>query len=266
MAGLAFPCIPMKTIRLIPTVVLAAAPLILAAQAQEFREIPVAPDPQEEPLSMERLFKEAREKEARDAMPRQPDDGRMPETESERAQRMMLDQVRREMMMPEKPEPQMREPKPRWLIGISVVPLEPFIREHLGIEEGSGAKVSMVADNTPAAKAGIVVNDIILTADGRKVATIEEMKEIVEKCGKEGKAVTLEFLHHGNRRSVSLQPWGVEPRPEEARRDNPNPDRRFAELAHRLERQERQIAELQKEVRNLRRQLNEDRDNDKDNE
>ena len=259
----------MKSIRPIPSVILAAAALVVSARAQEFREIPVAPDPEEKPLTMEQLFKEEHEKAARDAMPKLPDDGRLPETESEQLQRMMRDRVRREMMMPEKGNLQLQEARvPQWIIGISVVPLEPFIREHLGIEDGSGAKVSRVAYDTPAANAGIVVNDIILTADGRKVATIEELREIVEKCGKEGKAVPLEFLHRGERRSVSLQPRGVEPpqRPDEAHRDAPNPDRRFAELANRLERQERQITELQKEVRKLRKLLNEDRDNDEDKE
>jgi len=257
----------MKSIRPIPSAILAAAALVVSARAQEFREIPVEPDPEEKPLTMEQLFKEEHEKAARDAMPKLPDDGRLPETDSEKLQRMMRDRVRREMMMPEKGNLPMQEARvPQWIIGISVVPLEPFIREHLGIEEGSGAKVSMVANDTPAANAGIVVNDIILTADGRKVATIEEMREVVEKCGKEGKAVALEFLHHGERRSVSLQPRSPKPpeAPDEARRDAPNPDRRFADLTHRLERQERQITELQKEVRKLRRLLNEDRDNDDD--
>jgi len=250
----------MKTISYLPAAILAAS-LVVSAQAQEFREIPVEPDPPEQPLSMERLFQEERAKGNQEPATPDPGDVLAPETESERIQRTMMNRMRREMMVQD--EEQREETgadRPRWMIGISVEPVEPFLREHLGIEEGSGARVSLVAKDSPAERAGIAANDIILAANGDKIATIEQLKAKVEKSGKEGKPLALEILHRGQRKSISLQPRGPKPEdnPEEGgppRR--PDADQRVANFARRLARQERQIAELREEVAKLKARIEE---------
>lgn len=256
----------MKTIRLIPSVVFSAASLTASVQAQEFREIPVPPDSVEEPLTMERLFLEERAKQQPDQMPPLPDEKPGPVSESEQAQREMLDRIHQHMLL-EQPKPEFQEVKqPDWIIGLGLEPLDPFVREHLRLEQGSGARVSLVAKDQPAAAAGIEVNDILLSANGKNITKVEELRAMVDHAGKEGRPIALIVIHHGERRPVVVMPKSTKPvePPVEARPESPAPERPFAEFAKRLERQEKHIRELQKEVRRLRKELKDNRDEDED--
>lgn len=251
----------MKTIRLIPSVVFSAASLAASLHAQEFREIPVMPDPKEEPLTMEKLFIEERKKQEGDRLPPMADEDLKPELESEKVQRQMMDRIQQHMLL-EQAKPEGMQ-KPDWIIGLGVEPLDAFVREHLGIDENTGAKVTVLGSNLPAEAAGIKPNDIVLSADGRKITGTEELREIVDACGKAGRPVSLELLRRGEKLTIAVTPRSTrkpEP-PAEAR-----PERRFAEFVDRLERQEKQIRELQKEVRRLRRELKEERDDDQNEE
>ena len=175
----------------------------------------------------------------------------LPQNESELRQRLTLDRIREDIISP--PEGQQFHPSP-WLIGISVAPLEPFVRAHLGLEEGVGARVSLVAENTPAAEAGIVVDDIVISADGQKISGLEELKTAVEKSGKEGRPVSLEILHQGQRKTLSIVPRGPKPEPE-VKPQAQEPERRQNNLARRLNRQEKLVKELRQEIAELRKKV-----------
>ena len=56
-------------------------------------------------------------------------------------------------------------------LGISVVDLSSELREHYGVGKDEGVLVSKVADDSPAARAGIRVGDVIRQIDGKKVAS-----------------------------------------------------------------------------------------------
>jgi len=247
----------------IPTIILAAASMAAQAQAQEFREIPVQPDPVEEPLTMEQLLKEEIEKAAGGPATRD-EEGHPRLNEAEQELRRMHQQIRGKMMMQEagKPSGLEKPDGPRWMIGVAVEPVHPFVREHLGIDEDTGVRVTLVDPRLPAGKAGIVVNDLILSADGQKVTDLEGLKEIVAKCGKEGRPVSFEIVHRGERKTIALEPEG--PKPEKPDREHQGeargPERRLAEMNRRLDRQEKQISQLNKEVRKLRKQLQEKQD------
>jgi hypothetical protein len=258
----------MKTIRLIPSIVFSAASLATSLHAQEFREIPVKPDPAEEPLTMEKLFKEEQAKQHEDRLPPIPDEHPNPGTESDKVQLEMLDRIHKNMLL-EQAVPELQKIKePDWMIGLGLEPLDPFLREHLRIEKDSGARVSFVAKGQPASTAGIEVNDIIISANGKNVSKVEDLREIVDHSGKEGRPVALIVVHRGERRPVVVIPKSTRPpeSPVEVRPEGSGPERRFAELANRLERQEKQIRELQKEVRRLRKELRDDQDQDEDKE
>lgn len=247
----------------IPTIILASASMALQAHAQEFREIPVQPDPVEEPLTMEQLLKEEIEKAAGGPATRD-EEGHPRLNEAEQELRRMHQQIRGKMMLQEAGKPSgIENPDgPRWLIGVAVEPVHPFVREHLGIEEGTGVRVTLVEPRLPAGKAGIVVNDLILAADGQKVTDLDGLKEIVAKCGKEGRSVPFEIVHRGERKTITLEPEGSRPEKldRKEKREAPGPERRFAEMARRLDRQEKQISQLNKEVRKLRKQLEQDQE------
>ncbi len=232
----------MKTIKPISTVVFCTAALSFSARAQQG-------DPEEKPQpppAVQELFE-------RDPVPSpglEPGDKPMPQDESERMQRKILDRFRLEVQEAADPARQEFRESP-WLIGISVVPIEPFIRAHLNLEEGVGARVSLVADDSPAARAGIAIDDIIVSADGQKISNLEGLKGAVEKSGKEGRPVSLEILHQGQRKTLSIQPRG--PKPEREASPQPQePERRQNNLARRLSRQEKLIAELRGEIAELR--------------
>jgi hypothetical protein len=241
----------MKTIAPISAVLLCA---VMSLSAQEFRDQPTeAPDPAKPapPPEMKELLEHAPGPD-----PHMPGLEQPPQTESELRQREALDRIRRDMVAPtphQHGEVQEFRQSP-WLIGISVAPIEPFVRAHLGLEEDAGVRVSMVGEGTPAAQAGIVVDDIVISANGQKISSVEGLKEAVEKSGKNDQPVSLDILHQGQRKTLSIVPRG--PKPE--RQATPQPqdtEQRQNNLVRRLNRQEKLISELREEIAKLRKKV-----------
>ena len=233
----------MKTILAIPAVVLCGASLAISVSAQDEPPKPQPPPEMKELLDQDRT-----------PSPRVEPDQRVPETPSERMQREVLDRLRLELAPPTRAELSEFHRSP-WMIGISVAPIEPFVRAHLGLEEGVGTRVSMVADDSPAAQAGITVDDIVISADGQKISDLEDLKSAVEKSGKENRPVSLEILHQGQRKTLSIMPRGPKPGPEAQPQPQEEPERRQNNLVRRLNRQEKLINDLREEIAELRRKV-----------
>lgn len=147
-----------------------------------------------------------------------------------------------------------REPRqPRWLVGLVVNPLDPALRAHFDLPEGSGVIVESVMRGSPAAEAGIRTNDLIVTADGRKVSSLEDLRTAVEKAGSEGKSMKLEVIQRGKRSVVEVKPRGPDAPAAEADRKEPGPAMRpMMEIQRRLDQQQREIEALRHEIRELR--------------
>lgn len=82
---------------------------------------------------------------------------------------------------PKKPEPKKPEPKaeePGYL-GVFPEDITDSMRKLLKLEEGQGVLISGLAEDGPAAKAGLKPNDIVLAVDGEQVGTAEELREQV---------------------------------------------------------------------------------------
>ncbi len=89
--------------------------------------------------------------------------------------------------------------KRAWL-GVSLLDLTPELRDHFGADKEAGILVSSIADNSPAAKAGIKTGDIIVAVDGKAVDSASDLRrELREK--KEGDTVRLEVLRGRNRQT-----------------------------------------------------------------
>ena len=56
----------------------------------------------------------------------------------------------------------------------------------------------------PAKDAGLVLGDYLITVDGQRVRTNEQMAEIVSRSG--GRALEVVYIHEGERRTTTLQP------------------------------------------------------------
>jgi len=146
--------------------------------------------------------------------------------------------------------------QPRWLVGLVVNTLNPALRAHFDLPEESGVVVESVMRGSPAAEAGIKTNDLIVTADGRKVASLEDLRAAVEKAGSEGKAMKLDVIQRGKRSIVEVKPRGPEAPAARAERREPGPAMRpMIEIQRRLDQQQREIEALRREIRELQSRL-----------
>jgi len=163
------------------------------------------------------------------------------------------------------PEPQERT----WRIGLMLEPLPDIVRDHFGLNRGEGVRISMVENGSPAHRLGLEVNDIVLSAGGQNIGKLEDLKEVVERAGREGEPLKITWIHRGERKSGKVRPQGP---PEQAERQEGQPGqegrpgdegapqrpammmRRMEEMVRRMERQQREIEELRREIEKLKRE------------
>lgn len=87
-------------------------------------------------------------------------------------------------------------------IGINTSPLTKQLAEYFGVTDG--VLVSSVADDSPAAKAGIKAGDVITTIDGEKVEGAGDLSRAINK--KKDGDVTLTIIRNKNQRTVTVTP------------------------------------------------------------
>jgi membrane-associated protease RseP (regulator of RpoE activity) len=90
------------------------------------------------------------------------------------------------------------------LLGIHVKPVDEVLRSHLGLGEGKGFVVAAVADESPAAKAGVTKNDILLTVAGKEISGLEMLSQTLRESS--DKAVMLGIIREGKRLSYEMKP------------------------------------------------------------
>jgi len=90
-----------------------------------------------------------------------------------------------------------------WL-GVMIQPITPDFQESLGLKEKRGAIISEVVEDSPAAKAGLEVGDVILKFEGRPVRSSWELPEMVglEPVGKTAKLV---IVRDGKERQMRVK-------------------------------------------------------------
>lgn len=69
-----------------------------------------------------------------------------------------------------------------WL-GIAIQPVTPEVAESLGLAKAEGALVASVTPSSPAAKAGLKQGDVIVSFDGKSIATPRELSRTVADAG-----------------------------------------------------------------------------------
>lgn len=152
-----------------------------------------------------------------------------------------------------------------WKIGIVCDPVDESLRAHLPIPKGSGLVVRRVMDGSPAARAGVKVNDVLVATGDRPLDSFGTLVQAVRTAGREGKALNLRLLQEGKERVVEIKPDG--PPPPVARQPQAKPSdqppvagesaeaRGLGELRSRIERQQREIQQLQKRLSNQEQEL-----------
>src|SRR5688572_5071749 len=89
-----------------------------------------------------------------------------------------------------------------WL-GVNVQSVTEDLAETYGVREGVGARVASVAPEGPAAKAGILQDDVIVRFDGKDVTSMRGLPRLVSQT-QIGKEVDVEVSRKGQRRMFKV--------------------------------------------------------------
>jgi serine protease Do len=92
----------------------------------------------------------------------------------------------------------------RGYIGLAVQPLSAEIAEALGLKERQGVLVNQVYAGSPAARAGVIPGDVLLSFDGVKLIDGGQYRNRAAMA-RPGSGVTLGLLRDGRRRDVAVQ-------------------------------------------------------------
>lgn len=93
---------------------------------------------------------------------------------------------------------------PKYWLGVGLAGADDALRSHLGVAAGEGLVVTGVDSNTPAAKAGLMTNDLLVKLDGKPLKTIEELSAQLQEI--KDKPVALELLRRGKPASLTVTP------------------------------------------------------------
>ena len=89
-------------------------------------------------------------------------------------------------------------------IGVSTMQLTKQLADYFGVTDAKGVLVTSVAEDSPAAKAGIKAGDVITAIDGEKVEGAGSLARAINKK-KEGD-VTLTIIRNKSQRSITVTP------------------------------------------------------------
>lgn len=83
-------------------------------------------------------------------------------------------------------------------------PLPDLLIKHLGLGAGQGVRIRNITVDSPADRAGLERDDIIVGLQGETVTSVEQIVETVRAAGVGGE-VSLDVIHLGQRKSLQLK-------------------------------------------------------------
>jgi S1-C subfamily serine protease len=95
-------------------------------------------------------------------------------------------------------------PQPRFWLGVGLAAADDTLRSHLAVPAGEGLVVTSVEAESPAAKSGVMANDLLLKLDGKALTTVEALSSQLQEIGE--KSVALEFLRNGKPAMLTVTP------------------------------------------------------------
>jgi serine protease Do len=97
---------------------------------------------------------------------------------------------------------QFGETRRGWL-GVKIQSVTEDIAESLGIRDNVGALVSSVTSDSPAAKGGVLAEDVIVRFDGKEVNTVRGLPRLVAQTPI-GKEVDVEVMRKGQKKNLKV--------------------------------------------------------------
>ena len=100
-------------------------------------------------------------------------------------------------------DPNSTNPRPYMGVLLDPTPLPALLVKHLGLSPDQGIRIKNIHRNSPADKAGLERDDIIIGFNGKDVVDYEEFVNEIRNAGV-GTEVSLEIIHLGQRKTVKL--------------------------------------------------------------
>lgn len=94
-------------------------------------------------------------------------------------------------------------------IGATTMQLTKQLADYFGISAGKGVLVTSVAEDSPAARAGLKAGDVIISVDGEKVEAAGDLSRAINK--KKDGDVTLTVIRDKNQRTITVTPKDATP-------------------------------------------------------
>lgn len=121
------------------------------------------------------------------------------------AQRSEAEQLDIEIDAPGAPEESSESPAAgKYYLGIVPEEINPLTRAQLGLDENIGVAVAMVAEQSPAAKAGLKQHDVVVAIDGKPLAGRAQLLDTVQAST--GKAIAMQVLRAGELQTIEVTP------------------------------------------------------------
>ena len=89
----------------------------------------------------------------------------------------------------------------RAFLGVAATDLTPELREFFGSSKESGVLVASITPDSPAAKAGVRIGDIVTSVNGKPVAGSRDLRNAV-RATKGGEAVRVEVVRDRKRQTI----------------------------------------------------------------
>jgi hypothetical protein len=92
---------------------------------------------------------------------------------------------------------------PKVMVGVQLLEPDSSLRGHLGLKEDESTLISAVYEGLPAAQAGLEPYDIVVGINGKTPAPPETVRKALRETDA-GKAVSLDIIHRGQKKTVSI--------------------------------------------------------------
>jgi hypothetical protein len=94
----------------------------------------------------------------------------------------------------------------KFMIGVAAQPVSEALAEQLQLEPDTGLVVEQISKDSPAEKAGLKVDDVLLFADQKPLAKVEDLVAAVQAAGEKKEALSLTLVRDDKEMSIELTP------------------------------------------------------------